>query len=603
MKFLKTVKVKTKLCLALLLIFAGTLYSAAKAKATDDLFVARPECASNDLFNCGNADTVFRGKGLFSVDKGFIFRPDFGDLHRGKLSVSSDAAPFAVHVVNVVLISTRKDVDRIAARRVIASVASDRPRGHWPVDGFPSKDMGRLSTGVSGAVLGTQHHYLTIPVFAQVASPRPAIISAAFLDFLPESQFRRLSSEKIGAVATAKLRPAAIHNAFPDVERIKAVLTGPGSSGFMLSGHFNSPKVDLVRGIGARQRSGISLKTKPLYNRTTWTNRENIAEPLQNCTLRVMGAIANCAGSSVLWTTQTATTSIAHFRLETYAGVYTLGPDKRAFLIPSGCSTGGAVRVVEVRTDGTTCSLDFSGNLPHSRSCSDPACSGGAGAGVTVVSSANFRGSVARNSLVSLFPDPGQSFTDQAAYAPSLPLPTSLAGVTVEVEGQLCGLVAVTAGQINLFLPPWLDSGPSEVTAIVRTTRGTAAQYIGRPQLNPSAPGIFTLASNGNGPAALNWLVVKPNGQQIWQTSLSYNAADQVFLVLYGTGINEIEATLYADGRSYQAVFVGDSWMPGCQQLNFKIAPNTLWQGTVGAYVQVGVPGRSWQSQGFDLKR
>lgn len=323
----------------------------------------------------------------------------------------------------------------------------------------------------------------------------------------------------------------------------------------------------------------------------------------QTCTLRTQGYTNTCNGPHLLWFTQTSQQQISRFNLSTYAGSFTVAASDRGFTVPSGCSSGGGVTITEVRSDGSTCSVSYSGNLPHARPCDQ--CSGGAGAGVTVVSSANFRGSVARNSLVSLFPDPGQSFTDQAAYAPSLPLPTSLAGVTVEIEGQLCGLVAVTAGQINLFLPPWLDSGPSEVTAIVRTTRGTAAQYIGRPQLNPSAPGIFTLASNGNGPAALNWLVVKPNGQQIWQTSLSYNAADQVFLVLYGTGINELTAEARLSVGAFPSVYCGNSWMPGVQQLVFPIPISALagWPSLVSGFVRVGGPGFSFDSQGFDIRK
>lgn len=327
----------------------------------------------------------------------------------------------------------------------------------------------------------------------------------------------------------------------------------------------------------------------------------------QSCSLRVMGAIANCAGSSVLWTTTTPTTSIDHFRLETYAGVYTLGPDKRAFLIPSGCSSGGAVRVVEVRTNGTVCNLDFSGNLPHARSCSDPACSGSLASGATTVHAANFRMGLAPNAIASVFPDPGATFTDQTAQATGFPLPTVLAGVTITMNGQPCELLSVSPGQINFHIPADADPGPTDLPLQILTTRGSAPQFTSRAQMNPSAPGIFTLASNGTGPAASNWLIVKPNGLQIWQApgALSFNAADRVFLVLYATGVNETQAQLTVNGVTYNAFAVSQSWMTGVQQITVEIpkADVVTWPSLSGAVATVGIPGRSWQTQGFEIKR
>lgn len=383
-----------------------------------------------------------------------------------------------------------------------------------------------------------------------------------------------------------------------DLKTFRTLFANFADSLYGRPSHFETSIFDFGGDAEAVQRFGIPLITQQLYH-----NSNNLSTVFQACTLRTSGYLGGCSNVSVLWFTQTNQSQIARFDLNTFAGRFTAPNTARSYSIPTSCGSGGQVVITEVHNDGSSCTAQYSGNLPHNRPCDQ--CSGGAGAGVTVVSSANFRGSVARNSLVSLFPDPGQSFTDQAAYAPSLPLPTSLAGVTVEVEGQLCGLVAVTASQINLFLPPWLDSGPSEVTAIVRTTRGTAAQYIGRPQLNPSAPGIFTLASNGNGPAALNWLVVKPNGQQIWQTSLSYNAADQVFLVLYGTGINELSAEARLSVGAFPSVYCGNSWMPGVQQLVFPIPISSLagWPSLVSGFVRVGGPGFSFDSQGFDIRK
>lgn len=354
----------------------------------------------------------------------------------------------------------------------------------------------------------------------------------------------------------------------------------------------------------------------------------------QTCTLRTQGYGGGCTDVTVFWFTQTNQSQIARFDLNTFGGKFTAPSSAKNFKIPASCSSGGQVIITEVRTDGSTCSASYSGNLPHNRPCSQ--CESIGGNGTSIINSANFRQGVSRNALASIFPDPGVTFTDQTAYASSLPLPTSLAGVTVEIEGQLCGLVAVTPGQINFHLPAWLDSGPTETTATIRSTRGSVAQFFGRPQLNPSSPGIFTLAANGTGPAARNWLVVKPNGQQIWQDSLSFNSQDQVFLVLYGTGINEPTAQIYLasnlqipsaaqfasaealaiaedawkqavieQGQVFTALYCGETWMTGVQQIVIPvpIAALSNWPALVSGFVRIGRPGFSFDSQGFDVRR
>lgn len=325
----------------------------------------------------------------------------------------------------------------------------------------------------------------------------------------------------------------------------------------------------------------------------------------QSCTLRTQGYTNTCNGPHLLWLTQTPQSGIAQFRLNTYFGNYTAAASDRGFTVPSGCSSGGGVTITEVRTDGSTCSASYSGNLPHSRPCDQ--CSGSLASGATTVSAANFRMGLAPNALASVFPDPGATFTDQTAQAASFPLPTALAGVTITMNGQPCELLSVSPGQINFHIPADADPGPTDIPLQILTTRGSAPQFNSRAQMNPSAPGIFTLASNGAGSAASNWLIVKPSGLQIWQSpgALSYNAADRVYLVLYGTGINETASSLAINGLTVTAFYTGPSWMTGVNQLVYPFTQAQLaaLPSLSGAVVTVGIPGRSWQSQGFDVRR
>lgn len=326
----------------------------------------------------------------------------------------------------------------------------------------------------------------------------------------------------------------------------------------------------------------------------------------QTCTLRTQGYVGGCSNVNVLWFTQTGQSGIDRFDLNTFAGRFTAPNTARSFSIPTSCGSGGQVIITEVRTNGTACTVQYSGNLPHNRPC-DQCGTNGSGNGVSIVSSANFRGAVSRDSLVSAFPDPGVTFTDQVLFAPSLPLPTQLGGVSIEVDGQLCGIVAVSPSQINFHLPPSLPDTITEIQATINTTRGSVARFFGRPQINPNAPGIFTVNAAGTGAAASVWLVVKPNGQQIYYApgSLQFANGDTIVLLLYGTGINESTADLIlGNGQTVRAQYSGASWMQGVQQLNFVIPAGQIWSGQIGAFVRVSRAGVGfWDSQGFDLRK
>ena len=326
----------------------------------------------------------------------------------------------------------------------------------------------------------------------------------------------------------------------------------------------------------------------------------------QVCTLRTQGYVGGCSNVNVLWFTQTGQSSIARFDLNTFAGRFTVPNTARNFSIPTSCGSGGQVIITEVRTNGTTCTAQYSGNLPHNRPCDQCGTNGG-GNGTTIVSSANFRSATARDSLASIFPDPGVTFTDRAEFATTLPLPTSLGGVTVSIDGQLCGIVAVTPGQINFHLPPTLPDFITEVQATIDTTRSPVGRFFGRPQINPNAPGVFTANATGTGAAASVWLVVKPNGQQIYYApgNLQFASGDTIVLVLYGTGINERTCDLIlGNGSMVRAQYCGASWMQGVQQMNFILQPSQLWSGSIGAFVRVTRSGVGfWDSQGFDLRR
>ncbi len=303
----------------------------------------------------------------------------------------------------------------------------------------------------------------------------------------------------------------------------------------------------------------------------------------QSCTLRTQGYVGGCSNVTVLWFTQTPQSQISHFNLNTFAGAFTAGNSARSYSIPASCSSGGQVQIQEIRTNGTSCSVQYSGNLPHNRPCEQ--CSG-MGGGMSIVSAASFRGDLAAGAIAAAFNDPGGAvFTPVAAQAGSLPLPATLSGVQCLVAERPAGLFYVSPNQVNFLLPSDLPTG----LYATRITNTAGQQWIGQTLINRNAPGVFTADSTGTGRAATVWL--------------PFGAVN--YLLLFGTGFVDGDCTLHlGNGRSYRAEYCGPApGFAGLTQMNIAIPAGEMWSGALGGFVRVrGIEGH-WDSQGFDVRR
>ena len=155
---------------------------------------------------------------------------------------------------------------------------------------------------------------------------------------------------------------------------------------------------------------------------------------------------------------------------------------------------------------------------------------------VTTVPAASFElVPVAPDTIVTAF---GTQLATQFAVASDLPLPTTLGGTTVRVNGTLAGLLFVSEGQINYVMPPNTAIGTASV--VVTASNGTISN--GTVQVRSAAPSVFTASGDGNGtPAAL---VRRFRNNQELPSELAATRAidlgpegDTVFLELYLSGI------------------------------------------------------------------
>lgn len=166
------------------------------------------------------------------------------------------------------------------------------------------------------------------------------------------------------------------------------------------------------------------------------------------------------------------------------------------------------------------------------------------------VSAASYSGtSLASESLVTLF---GTSLANETTTANSLPLPTTLADVSVKVRDsagieRLAPLFFVSPTQINCQLPAGTMNGRATLTV----TRNNATVGFGTAAITALAPALFAANANGQGIAAAVVLRIR-DGVPSYEPVARYDTmqsrfvaapidlgpeTDQVFLLLFGTGL------------------------------------------------------------------
>lgn len=236
----------------------------------------------------------------------------------------------------------------------------------------------------------------------------------------------------------------------------------------------------------------------------------------------------------------------------------------------------------------------------------------GAQSRATMVSAASYSaGPLAAGQLAAVF---GSGLSAGTAVATTTPLPRALGGVSLLVRDQAGMEVAaplffVSPGQINLQLPEGLASGIAEYR-VVEQLKITATGTI---EIGAVSPGLFSADASGKGLAAAGLLRVTAEQTQVWERIGYYDEAqqrhlpdpidpgaetDQLFLVLYGTGIRNhgglerITATV--GGLACTVLYAGaQGSFTGLDQVNLRLpsGPNglaTLGPGEVAVELRIG---------------
>jgi uncharacterized protein (TIGR03437 family) len=206
---------------------------------------------------------------------------------------------------------------------------------------------------------------------------------------------------------------------------------------------------------------------------------------------------------------------------------------------------------------------------------------------LAVVNAAGGATEVASASIASAF---GRGIGASTESAHSLPLPTTLSGVSLEVTdsanvSQMAQLIYVSPNQINFVLPDGVASG----MATVKIMNGASTPPSTTVNVATVAPGLFTANASGTGVAAAIAIrrviatqtetmipVYHCDANGCTSVPIDLESGTEVFLELFGTGIRgrsslaNVSATI--GNVDAKVLFAGaQGQFPGLDQVNLSL--------------------------------
>lgn len=225
---------------------------------------------------------------------------------------------------------------------------------------------------------------------------------------------------------------------------------------------------------------------------------------------------------------------------------------------------------------------------------------------LTSVSAASYSSlALAPDSIVAAF---GTSLASSTEIATGQPLPTRLAGTEVRViDGnqveRLAPLFFVSPDQVNYLMPAGTASG----AVTVRLNSGDVSSAEGPANIAAVAPGLFSANADGKGVANAVVLRVRSDNSRIFQSVSQFDQSqnryiptliypgeetDQLFLILYGTGIrsrsslSNVTATI--GGTNATVVYAGpQADFSGLDQVNLILPRSLAGRGEVDVVLTV----------------
>jgi uncharacterized protein (TIGR03437 family) len=217
-----------------------------------------------------------------------------------------------------------------------------------------------------------------------------------------------------------------------------------------------------------------------------------------------------------------------------------------------------------------------------------------------IISAASVSSNVSPESLASAF---GAHLADDTAAAQSVPWPTSLGGVTIQVKdsagvSRAAGILFVSPTQINFQVPTGTAAGTASIQV---NTQGTTLH--GSMPITRVAPALFSIDTNGDAaatavriPIATQFQSPLPvfdcSGATCKLVPLPLGIDTPIYVSLYATGVHgyaqntPIRVDIGTD--TVNALYAGpQGQFPGLDQINIPLPLSQRGKGTIEVTVTV----------------
>ena len=348
--------------------------------------------------------------------------------------------------------------------------------------------------------------------------------------------------------------------------------------------------------LGLAVANGV-LHNATQVNPTTLTGGSTVAATgLGQIPALYAQAYTNTTGQqSVVITNKGATANQVTVRLNGATVAGTLPITFVAGSDPTAVNTATNPNTVAVQTSTSTSPITVPAYSVVAVTLNSPAV-------LSAVNNASYTtGPVAPQEIVSLF---GPGISSQTAAATSQPLPTSLGGISVQItdsagKSALAPLFSVSPTQANILIPSGLAAGQAKIAVL----QGSAPAVTGSVTIGSSAPGLYSMNSDGAGVAAADAFRITTSDQRVYETLFTCNppaprsclpaplsvgaSGEALYVELYGTGIRGVHTVQgFVAGQNVPVYYAGSaSGYAGLDQVDIGIPKNLAGTGDVRVYL------------------
>lgn len=345
--------------------------------------------------------------------------------------------------------------------------------------------------------------------------------------------------------------------------------------------------------LGAAVLNGV-LRNATTVNSTTVTGGATVAAtgPGAMPALYAQGYSSATGAQSVVITNKSATVHQATIQINGTAVSGTLPITFIAGTDPTAGNTASNKNAVTVQTSTSSNPVTIPAYSVVRVDLTEPEAT-------TAVNAASFvPGPVAPNELVTLY---APSLGTETLAASSQPPPASLGGISVEITdssgtAQSAPVIAVSPADVSIVIPASAALGEAQVTVM----NGTATAASGTLNIANSAPGLFSMNSDGAGVAAANALLYNDYSslvavETVFTCDPTYarsclgaplktgSTSQTLYVTLYGTGIrNATSVQAFVAGQMVPVQYAGPTpGYAGLDQVNVPIPQSLAGSGDV----------------------